>query len=69
MDYFSLNYDDYDGSLVSVYAGVDYRFTRNFGVGIAYRYIDYDLTVNKSKFNGGVDYQFHGPMVYITASF
>jgi len=69
VDYFSLNYGDYDGSLVNVSAGVDYRFTRNFGVGVAYRYIDYDVTVTRAKFNGGVEYKFSGPMVYVNASF
>lgn len=69
LDYFSLNYNEYDGSLVNVSAGIDYRFTRNFGIGVAYRHIDYDLTVTKSKFNGGVEYKFNGPMVYVTASF
>lgn len=69
LDYFSLNYNDYEGSLVNVSAGIDYRFTRNFGVGVAYRYIDYDVTVTKSSFNGGVEYKFNGPMVYVTASF
>jgi len=69
LDYFSLNYGDYDGSLVNVSAGVDYRFTRNFGIGVAYRYIDYDVTVTKSNFNGGVEYKFNGPMVYVNASF
>jgi hypothetical protein len=69
LDYFSLNYGDYDGSLVNVSAGVDYRFTRNFGIGVAYRYIDYDVTVTKSKFNGGVEYKFSGPVVYVNTSF
>src|SRR6185295_18234301 len=34
VDYFSLNYNDYDGKLINFSAGVDYRFTRNFGVGL-----------------------------------
>ncbi len=69
VDYFSLNYNDYDGSLKSVSAGIDYRVTRNFGVGAGYRYVDYDLTVSKSNFNGGVRYKFSGPTVYAIASF
>lgn len=69
VDYFSLNYSDYDGSLTSVTAGIDYRFARNFGIGAGYRYVDYDLTVSKSDFNGGVRYKFSGPTVYAIASF
>lgn len=69
LDYFSLSHGDYDGSLVNFSAGIDYRFTRNFGMGVAYRHIDYDLTVTRSRFNGGIEYKFNGPLVYITASF
>src|SRR5262249_19585565 len=69
VDYFSLNYQDYDGRLLNFSAGVDYRFTRNFGVGLGYRYVDYDLTVTKAKFDGGVNYNFKGPVLYLVGSF
>jgi outer membrane autotransporter protein len=69
VDYFSLNYNDYDGKLINFSAGVDYRFTRNFGVGLAYRHVDYEVTVTKAKFNGGVEYKFTGPVFYATMSF
>ena len=69
VDFFSFNYNDYDGSLVNLTAAVDYRFTRNFGVGVGYRYVDYDLEVTKSSFSGGVKYEFSGPVVYLVGSF
>ena len=69
VDYFSLKYGDYDGKLANASAGVDYRFHRNFGVGLAYRYIDYDLTVTKSSYNGDIKYRFSGPVLYGVASF
>jgi opacity protein-like surface antigen len=50
-------------------AGVDYRFTRNSGVGLAYRYVDYDLTATRSSFTGSVKYEFSGPMLYVIGSF
>jgi len=69
VDVFSLSYDVYDGSLTNATIGVDYRFFRNFGLGAAYRYIDYDLRVSKSSFNGGINYRFSGPLVYAVSSF
>jgi hypothetical protein len=69
LDYFSTNYNDYDGSLVNFNIGVDYRFTRHFGVGLAYRHVDYDVTATKTSFNGGMNYKFRGPMLYGVASF
>ncbi len=69
VDYFSLDYDEYGGSLINFTAGIDYRFSRNFGVGLAYRHVDYDVTVAKAKFNGGIEYKFNGPVFYLTTSF
>jgi hypothetical protein len=68
-DYFSLNYNEYDGSLMNFTVGVDYRFHRNFGAGLAYRYVDYDVTATKPKFTGGFEYKFSGPMLYVNGSF
>jgi hypothetical protein len=69
VDYFSLKHGDYDGSLTNFAAGIDYRFTRNFGVGAGYRYMNYDLTSTKAKYNGGVEYKFSGPTLYAAMSF
>lgn len=69
VDFFTLKYNDYDGSLVNLTAGVDYRFARNFGIGLGYRYVDYDLSITKSRFNGGVEYKFSGPVLYLVGSF
>ena len=69
VDYFSLNYNEYDGSLVNVNVGVDYRVARNFGIGLGYRHVDYDLNVSKSRFNGSVNYKFNGPIIYMVGSF
>jgi outer membrane autotransporter protein len=69
VDFFSFSYNDFDGSLVNAVAGVDYRFTRNFGIGLSYRYVDYDLDVTRSSFTGGVKYEFSGPMLYLIGSF
>ncbi len=68
-DYFSLDYDDYDGSLANFNIGVDYRFTRHFGAGLGYRHVEYDVTLTKSSFTGNVNYKFSGPMLYGVASF
>jgi hypothetical protein len=69
VDVFSLNYEDYKGSLVNFNVSVDYRFARNFGVGLGYRYIEYNLDLTKTSYNGNVNYKFTGPMLYAVASF
>jgi hypothetical protein len=69
VDIFSLEYEEYDGSLTNVTVGVDYRFFRNFGLGAAYRYIDYDLGVTKPRYNGSINYRFSGPLLYLVSTF
>lgn len=69
VDYFSLKYDAYDGSLKNAAVGIDYRFHRNFGAGLGYRYVDYTLEATKASFTGEVRYQFSGPLLYAVASF
>ena len=69
VDIFSFSYNEFDGSLVNAVAAVDYRFTRNFGIGLGYRYVDYDLDVTKSSFSGAVQYRFSGPVLYLVGSF
>lgn len=69
VDVFSLKYEEFDGRLINTTLGVDYRFWRNLGVGAAWRYIDYDLSVTASRLNGAVDYRFSGPLLYLVSSF
>jgi opacity protein-like surface antigen len=69
VDVFSLKYEEYDGSLVNTTLGLDYQFWRNVGLGAAWRYIDYDLGITKSSYNGGIRYKFSGPMLYTILSF
>jgi len=69
LDYFTLDYDDYDGSLTNVNAAVEYRFTRNFGVGVGYRYVKYDVDLTKSSWTGNANYTFSGPTLFVSGSF
>ena len=69
LDYFTLDYDEYEGTLVNLTFGVDYRFSRHFGVGLGFRHVDYDVTVTDTRYNGGIQYKFNGPVFYAVTSF
>lgn len=69
VDYLSLSYNDYDGSLVNWMVGVDWRFHKNWGIGAGYRYVDYKLEANRNDFVGEVEYNFKGPTLYLQAAF
>ncbi len=68
-DYLSLGIDDYDGSVLNAQAAVSYRFSKNFGVGVGYRYVDYDLDVEKTNYVASFDYKFWGPSIFLEAGF
>ena len=68
-DYLSLGIDDYDGAILNAQAAVSYRFSRNFGIGVGYRYVDYDLDVEKDTYVASFDYKFWGPSIFIEAGF
>ncbi|MGB5716207.1 MAG: hypothetical protein WBN81_03835, partial [Gammaproteobacteria bacterium] len=67
--WFGLDYNDYDGKLVSAVANLEYRLTDHFGVGVAYNYVTMDLTINKSSRKDKYDLDYKGPVAYISASF
>lgn len=69
VDIFSLEYAEFDGSLTNMTLGVDYRIWRNLGLGLAWRHIDYDLSVTETSFSGAVNYTFSGPLLYLVSSF
>jgi hypothetical protein len=66
---FSLNYGDYEGSMVNGAVSAEYRLSPNVALGAGYTVFDYNLDVTKGKARGSFDYQFAGPMVYVNAGF
>jgi hypothetical protein len=69
VDYLSLKTGDYDGRLMNWLAVVDWRFTKNFGAGVGYRYVDYRVSATKTNFNGEVQYNFKGPTIFVNMGF
>ena len=69
VDYLSLAYQDYDGRLINWMGMLDWRFTKNFGAGVGYRYVDYRVSATKTNFNGEVQYKFKGPTLFVNLGF
>lgn len=69
VDYLSLNYEQYNGRLINYMTSVSWRFVKNWGVGVGYRYVDYRLTSDKTNFHGEVQYKFQGPTIYFEGGF
>ena len=69
VDFLSLKYEDYDGKLINWMASIDWRFAKNWGVGLGYRYVDYDLEATSTDFRGEINYNFKGPTLFLNAAF
>jgi len=69
VDYLSLGIGDYDGSILNLQATVAYQVMENVGIGVGYRYVDYDLDVSKPTYEANFDYKFWGPSLFIEADF
>lgn len=68
VDWMSANIGDYDGTLWNASAGVNYQFSRNFGIDASYQLFNINVNVDKSDWQGSVDLRYRGPVVSVTAN-
>lgn len=69
IDYLSLKIGDYDGRLVNAQAGIAYKVLDNVSIGLAYRYVNYRVKIDKDAWSGRVRYALNGPALTLQASF
>lgn len=68
-EFFLFEYEDWEGDLYDVYAGLDYQWFDQFAVGVGYNNVAFNLDVAKTNFNGNLDLGYAGLMVFGRASF
>ena len=68
VDWISANIDEYDGSLWNTNLGVTYQLFRNFGLDISYQYFNLNIGVDNSRWNGGAEMTYSGPVVSLTGN-
>jgi hypothetical protein len=67
--YFSTSVDEFKGSIGDFHADVQYRWRRNFSVGLGYTAIESDLEVNDDDFPGAFNLDVAGPELFFRVSF
>ena len=67
--YFALEIDEYDGSLVNLRAIVLWQPRQWLGIGLGYDRFAVDLNVTKDRFDGSLDWTYQGPMIFYSAGF
>jgi len=68
-EFFAFDYSDYSGDLYDLYAGVDYRFNRHVAVGLGINSVRLDVGVEKTNFNGNLDWQYAGGLLFLKFDF
>lgn len=67
-NYFALEVGKYRGQIVDLSAGVSARILPRIGVGARYRYVGYGVRARSDRWQGRVDYTFHGPALFLEAA-
>ena len=68
-EFFFVEYDDIDGSLVDLYAGLDYSLRDNLALGFGFNSVTLDVDAAKSDFSGAIDWQYSGGLVFLKLDF
>ncbi len=68
-EFFFLEYQDFDGSLYDVYAGLEYSFSEHMGIGVGVNTVRMNLGLTKTNLSGDLDWEYTGAIVFFRFSF
>jgi hypothetical protein len=66
---FALEYDAFDGSLVDLYAGVDYQLFDHAALGFGLNSVRIDVGVEDADLTGNIDWRYDGGLVFVKVNF
>lgn len=66
---FFLEYEDFDGSLYDVYAGLEYSFSEHMGIGVGVNTVRMNLGLTKTNLSGDLDWEYTGALVFFRFNF
>ncbi len=68
-EFFFIEYENVDGSLVDFYAGIDYQVLDNLSVGLGVNSVNINVDATDSTFNGALDWRYSGALVFLKFNF
>ncbi len=69
VQYFTLAYGDYDGSIIDLKATLIWQPRDWVGIGVGYNRFDVDVDVDNSSWRGSLDWSYEGPQVFYSVAF
>ena len=68
-EFFVFEYEDFDGSLYDIYAGVDFQVMEHMAVGVGINSVKMDIGVTKPNASGNLDWQYDGGLIFLKFDF
>lgn len=68
-EFFMVEFDDVDGSLVDLYLGIDYQVIEHVAIGLGFNTVNFDVDVSKSDFSGSLDWRYDGALLFFKFDF
>jgi hypothetical protein len=68
-DFFALEFDNFDGELVDLYLGIDYRFAEHVAIGLGYNAVNINVEIAKNSFDGKLDWGYDGALLFFKFDF
>jgi len=68
-EFFFIEYEDIDGSLVDLYAGLDYAVTDSMSIGLGVNSVALDVDASQSSFQGSLDWKYTGGLLFLKLDF
>ena len=67
--YFTLEYDIYDGEVISFRASAEWRPRKRFGIGVGYQHVAIHVDVDKTRKKEQYDLELYGPVLFVSVGF
>ena len=68
-DWLDMSIDEYDGTLTNASVSLQYQAFDNFGLGLLYRYVDFEIEKDQEILDWSANMTFEGPSIFITTNF
>ena len=66
---FKYEVDNIDGSFSDIYAGVDYKLTKQVAIGLGYNRVNFNIDASKNDFDGKLDWDYDGILLNLKYDF
>lgn len=68
-EFFAIEFDNVDGSLIDLYLGIDYQIIEHLALGLGFNSVNIDVDATKSDFGGSLDWRYDGALVFLKFDF